>query len=233
MSQIDELIQKIPRPVLVLGVLGLGLLFIVSQNPLQDGCTVEVENFNRNVKGVLVGFKNKKGKTQLPTIDAYKDLCKEGNSPGACENYYENLRKVTDSLRLTDEKCTLKLREENPQIIKVLSQGIQIMALNAWGERPPAGINERLGWLAQNDVYTFCRLRAQLVRFSDEEAYKLLRQKTYKEFPDAWPESISLQKRIDLPRPRAFLSLSNPKGTLSEDEVFKRSLFSLRCDLYL
>lgn len=232
MASLDEVISKIPRPLLVTVVLLLGIAFIVSQNPMQDGCGVEVKNFTRQVKGVLVGFKNKSGKIQPAQIEQFRDACRQGNSMGACENYYEALKKITDASRWIQPQCDYKLIEEYPNLVKVLSNGIQIMALNAWGDKPPGGVSERLGWVGLAHIYTFCRMKSQLERMTSKEDFRALRVKTYMEFPDAWPDSIPVEKRFELPRPKAFKSPENPKGPLIEDEVYKRSLFSIRCDLY-
>ena len=194
---------------------------------------MQISNFGRTTRGILAGYKTKKNLTQLAQIENFKNLCREGNSQGSCENYYGALKKVTDGLIAVDDKCVSKLIENYENLSKVVSNAIQIMALNAWGEKPPVGVTERLGWLAEADVYTFCRLRAQLIRISTDEEYKALRARTYAEFPDVWPESVTLTQRSELPRPTALKSESNKMGTLSSDDVFKRSLFSLRCDLYL
>ncbi len=233
MANIQDLIQKIPRPILVIGVLVLALAFIVFQNPLQDGCDVQVTNFNRSVRGILVGYKTKKNLTQYAQIENFKNLCREGNSAGACENYYEALKKITSGFKIVDSKCVPKLIENYENLPKVISNGIQVMALNAWGEVPPSGVSERLGWLSEIEIYTFCRLKNQYVTLTSDEEYRALRAKTYAEFPDVWPEKMSVEDRAEVPRPRALKSVSNPTGSLSDDEVFKRSLFSLRCDLYL
>lgn len=233
MANIQVLIQKIPHSVLVIGVLLIALGLIVFQNPLQDGCDVQITNFNRSVRGVLIGFKTKKNLTQYAQIENLKSLCRQGNSSGSCENYYEALKKITAGFKMVENSCLPKLIENYENLPKVVSNGIQIMALNAWGEAPPSGVSERLGWLTEPDIYTFCRLRNQYVLLTSEEDYRALRSLTYEEFPDRWPDTVSLEQRAELPRPRALKSESNPDGSISSEEIFKRSLFSLRCDLYL
>ncbi len=233
MAQIGEIIQKIPKPILVTTILIVALGFIVSQNPLQNGCDIQVTNFARATRGVLSGYKNKKERTQFAQIENFKNLCREGNSQGSCENYYAALKKITDGLKSVDQECIPKLIEGYENLPKVVSQAIQIMALNAWGEKSPSGVTERLGWLVEADIYTFCRLKIQFLRLSSDEEFKAVRARTYAEFPEAWPESVPILQRADTPRPLAQKSESNPNGILVSDEIFKRSLFSLRCDLYL
>jgi len=233
MANLQDLIFKIPRPILVIGVLILSIGFIVSQNPLQDGCDVQVTNFTRSVRGILTGYKTSKKLTQFAQLENFKNLCREGNSAGACENYYDALKKITSAFILVENKCFPKLVEAFENLPKVVSNGIQIMALNAWGEAPPSNVSVRLGWLTESDIYTFCRLRRQYVRLASEEDYWLLRARTYSEFPDVWPETVTLDQRSEIPRPRALKSGDNPNGSMGPEEIFKRSLFSLRCDLYL
>jgi len=234
MASLDQLIQKIPRTTLVIGVLVLALGLIVYQNPLEDGCGVEVKNFTREVRGWLIGFKTKSNKTQLPQLDSMKKLCREGNSAGACENYYLGLKKVTVGLKHMNEQCFAKLVEEYPQLPMTVAQGLVTMALNAWGEKPPASVQERLGWLTEADIYTFCRLRNAYPKLTSQEDYQNLRMAAYAEYPAAWPDKIPLEKRSEVPRPRALKDPMDPqsKGVLTSDEIYKRSLFSLRCDLY-
>jgi hypothetical protein len=233
MADINEIIHKIPKPMLVIVVLILALGFIVYTNPMQDGCDVQIANFGRTTRGILAGFKTKKNLTQFAQIENFKNLCREGNSQGSCENYYDALKKITTGLKAVEDKCQPKLMENYENLIKVISNAIQIMALNAWGDASPEGVGERMGWLSEPDIYTFCRLKTQLIRLSSDDEFKLLRAKTYAEFPDSWPASVPLDQRLELPRPRVLKSDSNPTGSLSSEEIFKRSLFSLRCDLYL
>jgi hypothetical protein len=233
MAQLDEILKKIPQPVLVISVLACALALIIYLNPLQDGCDVQMKNFGQDVRGILEGYKVKKKLTQFAQIESFKSLCRDGNSQGACENYYLALKKITDGLRLIDNQCVSKLTESYETLPKVIQNAIQIMALNAWGEKPPLGAAQRLGWLSEGDIYTFCRLKSQMIRLMSNEEYILLRAKTYAEFPADWPDSIAESQRSELPRPRALRSISNPGGSLTSKEIFQRSLFSLRCDLYL
>lgn len=238
MAELDDIIAKIPKPVLVGTVLILALAFIVSQNPMSDGCEVEVENFTQQVRGILIGYKTSKQKIQFAQLGFMKDQCVQGNSQGSCEDYFKALKKVADALTVISPKCNPKLIEAYPTeegkvgIVGNLATGIKIMALAAWGDHAPESISQRLGWLNESDIYGFCRMKNKLVQMTSDEEFQGLRMSVYNEFPDAWPESIPLEKRSEVPRPRAFKSASNPSGKLLEKDIYPRSLFSLRCDLY-
>lgn len=236
MSKLDDaisnLITKTPRSLLVIVILSSALALIVSQNPLSDGCEVEVSNFEREVRGYLDGYKTSQKKIQFAKIRYAKDQCVEGNSQGSCEDYFKALKRIADATRVISPKCYQKLKESNQGLVAALSSGVKIMALAAWGEKPPEGISQRTGWLTEGDIYGFCRAKNALVLLTSLDQYKSLRSSVYREFPDRWPENMSLEERAKLVRPRALRSSLNAQGSLTEAEVYERSLFSLRCDLY-
>ncbi|WP_409479334.1 hypothetical protein [Pseudobdellovibrio sp. HCB154] len=231
MSKLDEAIAKMPRSLLVFLVLAGALAFIVSQNPLSDGCEVEITNFAREARGIITAYKTKKGR-QFATLFYALEQCKEGNNQGSCEDYFKALKRVADATRVVSPKCYPKLKLEYENLTQVLATGVKVMALVAWGDKPPEGIGQRLGTLTEGDVYGFCRSKNGLVQLTSLEEYKSFRASVYREFPDRWPENLPLEKRAEIPRPRALQSVSNPTGTLKESDVYERSLFSLRCDLY-
>lgn len=236
MSKLDDVIAnavaKMPRPLLVFLVLAGALGFIISQNPLSDGCEVEINNFGREVRGILTGYKTAKQKIQFAQLSYAREQCKVGNSQGSCEDYFKGVKRVADATRVVSPKCYIKLKEEYKDLTNALAMGIRIMALAAWGEKPPEGIGQRMGWLTEGDIYGFCRAKNGLVQLTSLEEYKVLRASVYREFPDRWPENLPLESRAEMPRPRALLSTTNVKGSLKESDVYERSLFSLRCDLY-
>lgn len=231
MSKLDDAIAKMPRSLLVFLVLAGALAFIVSQNPLSDGCEVEITNFGREVQGIVTAYKTKKGR-QYATLFYALDQCKVGNSQGSCEDYFKALKRVADATRVVSPKCYPKLKEEYTNLTQILATGVKVMALVAWGDKPPEGIGQRLGTLTEGDIYGFCRSKNGLVQLTSLEEYKGFRASVYREFPDRWPENLPLEKRAEIPRPRALQSTANPTGTLKESDVYERSLFSLRCDLY-
>ncbi|MES2801739.1 MAG: hypothetical protein V4654_04560 [Bdellovibrionota bacterium] len=236
MSKLDDaiaqFIAKIPRPLLVFLVIAGALGFIISQNPLSDGCEVEISNFGLEVRGVLTGYKTSKKTIQYAQLSYAREQCREGNSQGSCEDYFKAVKRVADATRVVSPKCYIKLKEEYKDLTNALATGMKIMALAAWGEKPPEGIGQRMGWLTEGDIFGFCRAKNGLVQLTSLEEYKTLRASVYREFPDRWPENLPMEKRAEIPRPRALQSTTNVTGSLKESDVYERSLFSLRCDLY-
>lgn len=238
MASLDEVISKIPKPLLVGGVFIIALALIIYSNPLKDGCDVQILNFTDNVKGYLINTKTKSKKLKIAEVEASKDFCKAGNSPGACENYFAALDRIAKAFVTFDDKCIPQLSEDEtfkslqPQI----KDGLKILALYAWGEKPPDGVASRTMIIAKNEIYTFCRLKKVLLDILGEDDFKSFRLSVYKEFPDNWSDEQKNQATItsaeEIQRPTALKSTGNPGGTLTEEEIFQRSLFSLRCDQY-
>lgn len=235
---INDLLAKIPKPVLVLGVLAIALVFIVLNDPLKDECEVQAKVFDRNTKGLLFPIRIK-NKVQFAKLPALKDICREGNSIGACSDYLEGLRKVSSELRFMKDHCKVKYAETNEGFLAQIGSALQVMSLVAWGEKPPAGPSERLGWLSEADVRSFCQLKKTYATIAGEEGFESIRNIVYTQFPDQWSESVlpgqeeQADNRNPENRPRALKSAANPNGTLSSRDIFERSLFSIRCSLYL
>ena len=250
---IDQFIQKTPRSLLVLLVLVVAIILFVLNDPLRDECDIQISNFDKKMKGVLFNTKTKSKKTQFTKLDYWASRCKEGNTIGSCHEYLEGLREITSELRLVNESCQIKYGLQYEKFSKQIEQAIQIIALVAWGEKPPEGPMERIGWLNESHVRTFCYLKKTFLLLNEEEALLQLREKIYKEYPGPWPEKfnvdhlitsnsdsgksekeeIDVERLVDENRPRAYKSIANPQGILNKDEVFERSLFSIRCDSYM
>lgn len=253
---LDEAIQKVPKPVLILGVLVLALVFFVYNDPLKDECEVQGSRFRKNMQGLLYGEKIGK-KTQFPKINYWRDRCRSGNSIGACEDYLEGLRGLVKELKAVNRSCQIKYVQEaqGASLLKEVSNAVQIISLVAWGEKPPGGLSERLGWLNETHVRTFCYLKETMKEFTGEEGLLKLREKVYREYPGDWPDKfnvndlvassgelnakgeaasdVDVSKLVAENRPRAYKTTSNPAGTYTRDQIYERSLFSIRCDLYM
>ena len=251
---LNTLIQKIPKTVLVFGVLIIALGLFIYNDPLRDECEIQSSIFLKNTSGILSGTKVR-GKTQYAQINYWRDRCKEGNSIGSCEDYFEGLRRVATELKSVNDHCQVKFSEQNQGFSIQLSNALQIMSLVAWGEKPPGGLSERLGWLNASHIRTFCYLKKTFILLGGEENFLALREKVYREYPGEWPEKFDVnrlvesnsslndpskkEQELDIAklvaenRPRVYKTASNPSGTLNKEQVFERSIFSIRCDLYM
>ncbi len=246
MASLDEVLSKIPKPILVGGVMIIALAVIFKMRPLKDGCDIQVTNFTEDVRGYLLKSPRTKTKKMiLPQVGETKKFCKDGNSAGACQGYFNALKKVEEAFVRFDNKCLPQLiedenfvtegaPEETASVIKFqLKEAVKILALLGWGEKPPAGLADRAGWLSRSEIYTFCRLKTVLLDIIGDEEYKAFRTSVLREYPDAWPEKLHNQINAeDVQRPTVLKWSGNPSGTMTEKEVMQRSMFSLRCEQY-
>lgn len=244
MASLDEIINKVPKPILVICVLTISLILIFKSKPLKNGCEIQISNFSQDVSGYLIKSpRNKNKKMVLPQVEETKSFCKTGNSPGACQNYFSALKKVEDAFIRLDDKCLVQLVENEvfvrsdtseESIIKFqLKEAVKILSLLAWGEKPPAGLQERAGWLSRSEIFTFCRLKTVLLKIIDDEEYQTFKNSILREYPDVWPEKLHDQiNSAEIQRPTALKWKGNPTGQMDEKEVIKRSLLSIRCDQF-
>ena len=235
---INQLVQKIPRPLLVLGSIVIAIIIFVVQDPLRDECEVQSSLFEKRTRGLLTTKRTRRKEddriqTQFPMITYWKDRCKEGNSIGSCADYFDGLRAVTKELKFMKEKCQLSYSQQNESFNTFISHGLHIMALVAWGEKPPAGVADRLGWLTTTHMETFCSLKRTFIIIAGDENLDILKEKVFREYPDNWPESTPPEDRIPENRPRAMKTENNMTGSLKREEVYQRSIFSIKCDLYM
>lgn len=235
---LNDLLSKVPKPILVLVILGGALAFMVYNDPLKDECEIQAKVFERNTKGILKGVKIK-NKIQFAKISPQRDICRDGNSRGACSDYFDSLRSIATELKSMSDKCKIKYAENNEGFLAQLSSALQVMSLVAWGDKPPSGPSERAGWLAEPDLKTFCGLKRTYVLIAGEEGYTSIRNTIYLQYPDQWAENTLPKDGADgdtrkaEDRPRALKSATNPNGKFENRQIFERSLFSIRCELYL
>lgn len=229
---LNQLISKIPKTLLVFGVLTIALVMIIINNPLKDECEVKTNIFLKEMHGIINSVRVKKDKVQYAQLTFWKKNCQEANSLGACEDYLTGLSKLTKALAVFPEQCQINFIEENEGFVATISEALQIMALIAWGDHPPAGPSERFGWLTETDLKTFCRLKSTFLFFTSEEELHHLRDRVYIQYPDSWPKAVPFESRKPEYRPKALKTLNNPSGTLDKNKIYERSLFSIRCDLY-
>lgn len=232
MASLDETLQQIPKPLLVFLILAISIVFFVVNDPLRDECEIQSILFEKNTTGFLSAVKLSSNKIQFPQFNYWRDRCRDGNSIGACEDFLNGLKGLVTELRSFKDKCQIKYSETKEDFKVQLNQALQIVALVAWGDKPPKSIQERLGWLTESNLKTFCGLRKAYLNVAGEEAYTALREKVYRQYPDVWSDTVPLENRTSDNRPLAYKTQANPGGSLTKEQVYERSLFSIRCDLY-
>ncbi|MGE3757398.1 MAG: hypothetical protein AB7H97_06565 [Pseudobdellovibrionaceae bacterium] len=201
----DNLLRKIPKLFLVLGVLALGLGLFIFMNPFHTVCDSQIEFFRQSQAGRLYPLQKKTG-IRSPSIGKFLENCKLANSPGGCLEYFITLRKLLHDINAVPSQC-VKTIADLPEVKSAYLGGLGLIVRLAWGEEPP-DMFAKTAWLETPDLALFCGLQNLAFRTMEQEEWANLR-------------GSAMQK---LPGIQQF------KG--NSEEVWQRSHFSLRCESY-
>ncbi|MGZ5278601.1 MAG: hypothetical protein ACXWC9_01580 [Pseudobdellovibrionaceae bacterium] len=217
------MLDRIPRPLLVFAVLvlGIGLLFVL-QKP-HSVCVNQLELFKEAQAGHL--YPRKVKASQRPALfPRLMDTCKVGNGPGACYELFTSMRKLLRDLQGSPEECLAPFGEE-VEIRSALTKGTELLVMLAWGSQPPEQGLAKFGWLETLDLALFCQMKGMYLRVYGQEAWEQFRLATQAKLPG---EAEKLEDGICV----NCDSLKKAPAVLPAEEIWVRSLFSLRCDAY-
>lgn len=175
------------------------------------------------MSGVLYPTKSKK-RTFPPKIAAVKEKCQQGVSSGACYEYFSILKTLAREVMKSSTECAPEIYSMK-EIRAELNEGLEKIALMAWGEQPPEPGVARFSWLQESELLLFCSLRDAFIRSQSNEAWSEFRRNTYKKFPG---EKLAAKKD---PNAIAVTRLMAPQK-FSENDIWNRSIFSIRCENY-
>lgn len=221
----EQFIQTLPRPVLVIGAIVIGVVLIMLFSPPHTICDTQTDEVKEALIGITKPAKVQK-QTMPPKITKAMENCFQGSTPGACYDYFQILRSLARFVMAGTSEC-------RPEILAIkdirtsLEEGITNMSLLAWGDKPPAaGAFGRFGPLQDSELALFCYLKAAYMAGSSEESWHKLRKKVFTQFPG---------EEVELPKdPKDILKTARPATKLmSELDIWNRSLFSVRCENYL
>jgi hypothetical protein len=221
----EQFLQTIPRPVLVLGAIILGVALIMIFSPPHTICDTQTDQVKDSLAGVTQPLKNQK-QTLPPRIKQELQNCYQGSTPGACYDYFQTLRGLARYVMAGTSECRSEIYAIK-DVHETLEEGVTNMALLAWGDKPPvAGAFGRFGPLQDSELALFCYLKSAIIAGKGEEYWHVLRKKVFTQFPG---EEVPLPKD-----PKDILKPARPATKLmSELDIWNRSLFSVRCENYL
>lgn len=219
------MIAGFPRPLVVAVIFILGIAAFFVFNPPRRLCQSQVEMFQQLQKGKVFPGQGKV-LARSPKVIQEIETCKLGNSPGACFELFSTLRKLTRDLRGLPNECSEDLQELGT-VRASLQEGMTLLAQISWGEAPPdKGVGGvRQGWLEASDIALFCGLKDAFVRIYGKEAFDQFRLSVYSKLPGeeaVFEEGVCKNCEYRKMAP----------AVLSIEEMWGRSLFSVRCELY-
>lgn len=215
----EGMLEKIPRKILVPAVIicAVGLFFVIREP--HSRCDSQSEVFVDSERGLLFP-KQVNNQTRPPAYPKAMGACKSSNSPGGCYEIFRILSKLEQDLRSSPQECLSKFGEIGP-VRQALSEGLMLLTMLAWGDSPPADTGmSKFSWLEAPDLSLFCHLK---------NIYKLV-------YGDEAFESLRLSIQGNLPMKAKMIEGLNPSMVttttipLSNEEIWARSLFSVRCD---
>lgn len=196
-------LNNIPRSLLVFLVLLSGALFIYFANPPQSHCDFQVEVFKHSLKSVIYP-PSEKATSVTSLYQRSVKSCEEGNSPGACLEFINASRQIIASLNVVQDECFPKVAEL-AEVQFHIKKTIKELSMLAWGESPPdEGGNNHFRWLDSGELSIYCQ-------------FKNLYLKTFEE--ESWFSFVN----------EVAATLPNASG-LNQNEIFSKSIFSVRCD---
>ncbi len=215
--------QGIPRPLLIVLVLLGGIGFFFLAQPPHSICNSQLEVLKETQKGAIFPSLNKN--IQKPALySRLVDNCKMGNSPGACYELFSVLKKLIRDLNGTQVEC-LQPFGEVEEVKKALREGLRLMVQLAWGDKPPEKGMEKFGWFEASDIALFCNLKELFVKIYGSEEWESYRSSTYAKLPgEAQIINDGVCENCD--------KIKKAADVMPAEEVWVRSLFSVRCEQY-
>ncbi len=224
-------LETTPKWLVAILVISLGVAAVMLINPMTTPCHNERDSLMEAMEGILTDRVDDK-KRKVPAVLAIaKQKCSEGNSAGSCYDYIKFLRELTRRVNLASTEC-YPLFFEEASVKKAISSGMEMMALMAWGDEPPADAAERYNWMAPSDLVVFCQMqRIFLFAAADEgEAWTAFRERIFAKYPGKRQPGDLTEWAItdegEIPGPRA-------KDELSKIDIWNRSVLSAPCDSLL
>lgn len=151
---LDQWLASLPRPVLVGGILVIGLFLIYTLNPPHSVCQSQTEVFKKNLTPWVF---NDRKLVETSKLTKSIDVCKAGNSAGSCLEMFDYVRRVLNELESMPLECHPEigaLLEVKKSVTTVLTLVTEI----AWGSKPPADDFDRRAWLDTAHIATLCDL---------------------------------------------------------------------------
>lgn len=220
----ENFLNQIPKPLLAVTVLSIGIAIIYFSNPPRSICDAEKDAFQESLKGELYPERidRKKGRIPAQIIQA-RSLCKQGNSSGACYEYFNMLKNISREIKRQTSECYATVIGA-PGVLPSLKEGLVLMTQLAWGEQPPEDNSKN--WFSRSDLSAYCAIKDILKESMEEEDWADFHSQILAGLPG--PKPVSENPALEDPRSRA-----RANQVLGEKQVFHKSLLSLNCQNYL
>lgn len=144
-------LHKLPRSVLATLLIGIGIFFIIANDPPHHICDTQMEHFDQEQK-------------RLGDRKKWIKNCRDTNSPGGCYELFSYLNRTLKNFYLVSQQCLSSLSSRS-DVKKVLLEGMELMVQLAWREEVLLGKVSKFNWLGPADMTLFCDLKDRVIAF--------------------------------------------------------------------
>ena len=214
---LEQQLSQMPKMLVALIALTATVVGLFIFNPPHTICDTQVDTVRENLIGPVFPAVVKKNTIQ-PLIKNAQQTCKTGHSAGACYDYFSILKMIAKQIDNSSPECRAQVIGIS-EVQAALKDGVEIMALAAWGPQPPVSPAARFGWLQESELAVFCYIKDVYEKALGEEAWSALRLRVNKKYPG---ENATITN-LDVDGPKA-------SEKMTDNEIWSKSIFSVRCE---
>jgi hypothetical protein len=205
----DQFLASIPKLMIGPLVIILVIFYFVYDDPPKTVCDLQFEIFKQENEKYIYGH-TKKGVRFSPEFQKELTLCQQQNSPGACFNWMEGIKKTIHSSRNIPNECNaekmsslrqLKQFAGDADLMTPFKQWMTISLYTfsqiSWNESTVVR-KGLFNWLDSEDLSLYCRLKNEYIRLYGLEAYTQLQNSLHSQLiqlkkmtpKDTWERTI-------------------------------------------
>jgi hypothetical protein len=152
---LERWLESIPRPILIVGGLVIGLIYIVVfLQPPRTVCDSQFDVIHANLTPTVY-FDPAKPYNRKGNIFVALKECRGTNSPGGCLDLFDALRRILKETEHSSNDCSLTLAKDET-LLAAFNGARDLIVDIAWGTQPPQPAVKN-NWLDLENVDVFCR----------------------------------------------------------------------------
>ena len=178
----DQWLASIPKKILAVGAISLGIIFIVLSDPPHTVCDGQISHFKSSQEGSLYLKKGlttvadqNTGEARRTEFDNSRYQCLRSNAPGGCLEYFLKLRGLERQMGEVEQDCRGKLASI-PVVQKSIWETLDLFVKMAWGSQPPAGVFARNGWFGAVEMNLYCTYKSIAQEFYGRQEWRQRRE---------------------------------------------------------
>lgn len=199
-----------------------GTILFYFYDPPHSICSTQIESYKKSLKGKIYGYKDQKN--IIPAkIKKAVEVCRDGKSIGSCIEYFELINAMMVNLNQVELECMEELFSTQ-DILDTLKRFYVITSVLAWGDEMPK--ETKTNWFSESNILVYCKVKKNLEQYLPKEDFDALTDGILNTFPYERLSFEFTEDTEEYQKNKAMLKLER-------NEVFNKSIMSLRCERYL